>query len=158
MAYSSTIGLIHIIFSVLSLIFGTWIIFTNKGTGIHKKVGYVYTICMYLVCISALMLYRLTGTFGIFHFFALYGLITISIGIGAAIFRKPAKNWLFIHLYCMYWSVIGLYAAFAAAVSVRVPQTPFWWMVGVSSGAVSIIGTIVYMKKKEQWSKLADMY
>ena len=158
MIYGSTMGLFHLIVSVLALIFGSWVIFTEKGTTIHKRVGYVYLICMFLVNATALMIYRLTGSFGLFHIFAIYGLITISIGIGVAILRKPTKNWLTYHFYFMYWSVVGLYAAFAAEVSVRVPSTPFWWMVGISAGVVSVIGTIIYMKKKDVWMNLSDIY
>lgn len=158
MIYSSNVGLFHLIVSILALIFGSWVIFTEKGTAIHRKIGYFYTVCMLLVNITALMIYRLTGSFGLFHIFAIYGLITVSIGVGVAIIRKPVKNWLTYHFYFMYWSVVGLYAAFAAEVSVRVPSTPFWWMVGISAGIVSIIGTIIYMKKKDAWEKMSKLY
>ena len=158
MIVASPVGLIHVIVSVLALIFGTWILVTQKGTAIHRKIGYVYTVNMLLVNITALMIYRLTGSFTLFHIFAAYGLVTVSIGIAVAILRKPEKNWLTYHFYFMYWSVIGLYAALGAELSVRIPATPFWWMVGLSAGAVSIIGTIIYVKKKDDWMKLSDIY
>lgn len=155
---SSEIGLIHLIFSILALIFGSYILFTQKGTKRHRQVGYLYVVFMLGVNITALMIYRLTGKFGVFHFLAIWGLLSVLIGIGVAVLRRPVKNWLIFHYYFMYWSVIGLYAAFAAEMSVRVPQTPFWAMVGVSSGLVSVLGTFVYFKIKGRWDKLAEVY
>ncbi len=156
--YAGVVGYIHIIVSILSLIFGAWIILTKKGTSIHKKIGYAYAVCMLLVSITALMMYELTGSFTIFHLFAAWGLITVSIGVVVAILRKPAKNWLTYHYYFMYWSVVGVYAALGAELSVRLPSAPFWEMVGISSGLVSIVGTIIYAKKKGDWAKLSDVY
>lgn len=54
----------------------------------------------------------------------------------------------------MYWSVIGLYAALVAEVLVRVPNTPFWWMVGVGVAVVTGFGTYFYVRKKKQWNRL----
>ena len=53
----------------------------------------------------------------------------------------------------MYWSVIGLYAAFVSEVSVRVPQTPFYAMVGIGTGIVMLLGTIFFRIYKRKWKK-----
>lgn len=155
---SGEIGLIHLVFSILAIIFGSYILFTEKGTKIHRKVGYAYVVSMLVVNLTALLIYRLTGRFGIFHFFALWGLLSVLAGVLAAFFRRPVKSWLVLHYYFMYWSVIGLYAAFAAELSVRLPKAPFWGTVGISSGLISIIGTIAYFKIKGKWDKMADVY
>lgn len=155
---ASEIGLVHLAFSILALVLGSYILFTEKGTAIHRKVGYAYAISMLGLNATALMIYRLNGKFGLFHFFAVWGLFSITVGVLAAAFRKPAQSWLTFHYYFMYWSVIGLYAAFGAEMSVRIPKRPFWTMVGVSSGLVSVIGTIIYFKVKGRWDKLAQLY
>lgn len=145
------IGLIHIFTSILSMVFGAAVLVTPKGTKIHKRMGYAYTLNMLLVLITALMIYRLFGGFGPFHIIAIIGFIYIIGGILPAFFR--ISNWLKYHVYFMYWSVIGVYAAFVAEVAVRLPNSPFWWMVGLGTLVVTIIGGILYGKNKDLWLK-----
>lgn len=155
---ASEIGLVHLVFSILAMLLGSFILFTEKGTKKHRQIGYFYVFFMLGVNITALMIYRLNGRFGLFHVFAIWSLFAVSVGILTAFFRRPVKNWLVFHYYFMYWSVIALYAAFAAEMSVRIPQTPFWSMVGISAGLVSVISTIVYLRIKGRWDKLAEIY
>lgn len=155
---ASEIGLVHLLFSIFAMISGSFVLFTAKGTKLHRNIGYAYVVLMLGVNITALMIYRLTGSFGLFHAFAIWGIVAITIGFASAFFRKPAKNWLVFHYYFMYWSVIALYAAFAAEMAVRVPEKPFWTMVGIASGAVSVISTVAYFIVKKRWDKLATAY
>ena len=71
------------------------------------------------------------------------------VGILPVLLRT--KNWIKLHVYFMYWSVIGLYAAFVAEVAVRIPNTAFWWMVGIGSVLVSVIGGRFYGRNKDFW-------
>lgn len=151
----SEIGLIHLIASILALIFGTLVLITEKGTKRHKKIGYAYAISMLGLIITALMIYRLFGRFGIFHAAALLSTITLLGGMIPAILRKPANRWFRLHYGFMYWSVIGLYAAFVAEVLVRIPQTPFFRMVGVASFLVTVIGGIIFAIYQKKWSSMA---
>ena len=50
---SNQIGFIHLIFSILALIFGTPVLLKTKGTQSHKRIGYAYTIAMSGVIITA---------------------------------------------------------------------------------------------------------
>lgn len=143
------VGLFHLFTSIFSLIFGSIVLFNTKGTKRHKLFGYAYTINMLGVLISALLIYRLFGGFGVFHFFAVAGLIYLVVGILPVLLRT--KNWIRLHVYFMYWSVIGLYAAFVAEVAVRIPDTAFWWMVGIGTFFVSIIGGRYYRNNKDFW-------
>ena len=68
---SGNIGLIHLIVSIIAMITGIFVLLTKKGTIKHKQIGYVYTVSMVLVNVTAFMIYRLFGGFGIFHFFAI---------------------------------------------------------------------------------------
>ena len=60
-----------------------------------------------------------------------------------------------IHL--MYWSVVGLYAVFAAGVLTRIPETPFFGMVGIATGTITIIGGIFIRINKAKWVKIFKM-
>ena len=96
-----------------------------------------------------MFIYRLFGGFGPFHVIAIIGFFYLLVGIVPALLKT--KNWLRIHIYFMYWSVLGLYAAFAAEILVRVPEAPFWWMVGVAVVAISVTGGVFYGKYKKSW-------
>lgn len=151
---TSEIGLIHFIVSMLSVVFGTAILLMEKGTKRHKQIGYAYVLSMLGVIITSFMMYRLFGKFGIFHVAALVSAITLSLGMIPAILRKPAKTWFSLHFGFMYWSVIGLYAAFAAEMMVRIPQQPFFRMVGFASFGVALLGAIFMAIYKKKWSQM----
>jgi len=53
----------------------------------------------------------------------------------------------------MYYSVLGLYAAFASEMIVRIPDKPFYTMVGIATGSIFLIGTFFILKKEKVWSK-----
>jgi len=150
----SNVGFIHLVASVLALIFGSVVLISEKGTKRHKQIGYAYFVSMIAVIATAFMIYRLFGRFGIFHVTALISLLTLSAGMIPAILRKPVNRWLRWHYGFMYWSVIGLYAAFMAESLVRIPQTPFFGMVGVATFGVIIIGGIVFGICQKKWSAI----
>ena len=143
------IGLVHLITSILAMFFGAFVLLSKKGTKLHKSMGYAYTVSMLFVLVTALLIYRLFGKFGPFHIITVIGFVYIVGGILPAFFRF--KSWLKYHVYFMYWSVVGLYAAFVAEVAVRVPNSPFWWMVGIGTLVVTIIGGLLYAKHKRHW-------
>jgi uncharacterized membrane protein len=147
----SEIGLIHLIASIFALIFGTLVLVLTKGTKFHKQIGYAYAASMLAVLVTAFMIYRLFGRFGIFHITAIISTISLLGGMIPVILRKPARSWLSLHYSFMFWSVIGLYAAFAAETLVRIPQTPFFGMVGFASFGVTVIGGIFFAIHKKKW-------
>ncbi|PQJ79277.1 DUF2306 domain-containing protein [Polaribacter porphyrae] len=135
---NSSIGLIHTIFAILSMVFGTMVLLNKKGTKKHKRVGYYYVISMLIVNVTAFMIYNF-GRISMFHFFAAASLITTIIGVLAAIRKK--KNWLRKHFYFMSWSVVGLYCAFWAEIGVRFFEMKyFWWIVMLATGLTSWLG------------------
>jgi hypothetical protein len=68
--------------------------------------------------------------------------------------KKPARKWKYMHFSFMYWSVIGLYSAFAAEVLTRIPETPFFGMVGISFGIILCAGSIFFGVNKSKWVSL----
>lgn len=53
----------------------------------------------------------------------------------------------------MYYSVLGLYAAFASELIVRIPNKPFYTMVGTATGTIFLVGTIFILRKEKIWTK-----
>ncbi len=153
-------GLIHLIFSIIALITGTLVLLKTKGTIAHKRIGYVYAVSMLGLIITAFMIYHLYGKFGIFHWLAILSLFTLLSGMIPILTRQP-ENYISMHYNFMYWSVIGLYAAFAAETLVRLPQvviidgvpaTIFYNMVGIATAIVMFFGVFFIKRKKKVWS------
>ena len=147
------VGFIHLVSAIFALISGTMVLALQKGTSLHRKIGYVYAISMIIVNVTAFMIYRLFCGFGVFHIAAAISLATIIGGMVPILLRKP-KSWLTLHLSCMYWSVMGLYAAFVSEVLTRVPETPFFGMVGIATGAIMLSAGVYFYFAKPRWKEI----
>ncbi|MEM7110557.1 MAG: DUF2306 domain-containing protein [Bacteroidota bacterium] len=147
---TSLTGQIHLMASCLALITGTYILFAIKGTLLHKKVGYIYVGSMVILLITAFMIYRLFGGFGIFHVVAIVSSVTLAAGMIPAI-RRTNQNWILIHFAWMYWSVMGLYAAFASEMITRLLPSQFFSMVGLATGVIMSTAAIVWVRNKKTW-------
>jgi uncharacterized membrane protein len=159
---SGTVGLIHVLSSVIALITGLFVLVTVKGTRQHRQVGYVYAVAMLLVNGTAFMIYRLYGTFALFHWMAVVSLLTLVAGM-VPILRKSGKNYKVVHFQFMYWSVIGLYCAFVAETFSRLPRvvlnengepmTVFYKFIGIGTALVMVVAIGFYIKYKPKWVK-----
>ena len=159
---SGTTGLIHLIVSIIALITGLFVLTTTKGTKQHKQIGYIYAVSMILLNLTAFMIYRLYGKFGIFHWFAVISCLTLIAGL-YPVLTKKSKNYLLTHFNFMYWSVVGLYCAFMAEVFSRLPKiiltesgepmTAFYKGVGIGIGFVMTIAVIFFIRYKPKWTK-----
>ena len=159
---SSSIGLIHLISCIIALILGLYVLMLTKGTRTHKQLGYAYLACMLIVNLTAFLIYRLYGKFGIFHWMAVLSCLTIFAGMVPMI-RKKGKNYIVTHFSFMYWSVIGLYAALMAEIFSRLPTIVltasgkpsyvFYKFVGIGVGLVMAIGVYFFIKNRPKWEK-----
>lgn len=133
-------GLAHLVCAAAAIFFGAGIIVTPKGTPRHRQMGRIYGLSMLGLNVTALLIYRLSGTFGPFHVAALLSLLTVIAGVVAVVTRRPRATWLTLHANFMSWSYVGLLAAAAAEAATRIPAAPFWGMVAVASLAVFAVG------------------
>jgi len=148
----STTGLVHLIFSISAMITGALILFMVKGTEIHKKIGYAYTVSMLGCIITSFMIYRLFSGWGLFHYLSVVSAVSLIGGMIPAIIRKPKVSWIYLHFSFMYWSVVGLYAAFISEVFTRMPNanmTLFSVVLFVFFG----LSTFYFRKKKDAWGE-----
>jgi uncharacterized membrane protein len=150
----SNTGLIHLISGIVALIFGGAVLLMKKGTQIHRKVGYVYVFSMTILLISSFLIYRLFGRFGVFHVFSLISTVSLLMGM-LPMFKKvrTSKDYE-THFKRMYWSVAGLYAAFAAESFVRIPKFGgFWQAVAWSFVLAFVVCFVAFIKMRPVWSK-----
>ena len=101
----------HVVLGFASLIFGTVVLLRPKGTTFHVLMGRGYVFSMLALCATSFGIYDMFGGFGIFHVAAIFSLISIGAGIGAALFRRKLKGWIYWHYQFMAWSYIGLLGA-----------------------------------------------
>ena len=145
-----SVGLIHLIASSLAMVTGSLVLILKKGTKLHKKVGYVYVFSMVTLLITAFMIFRLFNGWGVsIILLCLYG-HHLSWN-DSRITKETQGRWKYLHFTFMYWSVMGLYAAFAAEVFTRMPEQPFFEMVGLATGIIMAIGGVVFGLKKSKW-------
>lgn len=147
----STTGLFHVIMALLAMITGTIVIIKTKGTKLHVAIGYSYFFSMLAMNLSSFMLYGLLGHFGPFHVAAIFSLLTLLGGMIPVFFRKKIKSWQRLHGTFMYYSVVGLYAAFFSEVLTRIPGQSFSGMVILASVAVTVIGIVLFNRLKFKW-------
>ena len=135
----SPVGIAHVCFGVLALVLGGLVFSQPKGTQRHRRIGYGYVVSMLMLNGLSFLMYRFTGHFGHlgpFHILSIISLVTLANGWMVAFFRRPADRWLQIHIWWMGWSYIGLWAATATEVMVRLP-----FVQNGSSALLAIVGT-----------------
>lgn len=157
-----SIGLAHLIASIIAVLTGTLNLTLSKGTVLHKRIGYIYSISMMALLLTAFMIYRLFGSWGIFHWTAVISTLTLICGLLPIMTRRPIKSYISLHFSFMYWSVIGLYGAFAAEVFVRlpkiviesgIPNKVFYNLTGIGVGLTMGLGAFFFIKLKPKWDK-----
>ena len=143
----NTLGWTHLLFSITAIASGTTVLLAPKGTHLHRRTGYFYVTAMLGLNISALMIYRLFGYFGPFHWAALFSLATLLAGFIPARIKAPQGRWIFLHANMMAWSFIGLLAAAVSEITTRFLDYPFGPVVLLSSCLVFLLGGLVNGRK-----------
>jgi uncharacterized membrane protein len=132
------VGLAHLIVAILAIGLGVLVILGRKGTRTHKWLGRGYVVMMIAVNVTAFVIYEVFGGFGMFHWMALFSLLTVLAGYMPARLRN--RDWRAQHAYFMSGSFVGLIAALAAEILTRTPWLPFIGAVAVASVAVIVLG------------------
>jgi uncharacterized membrane protein len=149
--FHNWIGAVHLFASAIALASGTQVLWMKKGSQLHRQIGYVYCVSMLVVIGTAFGIYRLFGGFGVFHILAIVSFVTLLGGMVPVMLKKPHKSYVALHFSFMYWSVIGLYAAFVSEMLTRIPESPFFGMVGLATLAVMITAQIFFIRYKKKW-------
>lgn len=134
---------LHMATATIAIVTGLLVLLQTKGTRRHRRFGYVYLASMVTLNVSSFFIFKLTGEFSPFHAAAFLSLATVIAGFLPVYWRRPADGWLEVHFQFMAWSYIGLLAAAASEIAVRVPESPFWWAVIASSAVIIMAGALV---------------
>jgi len=115
------LSFIHVVCGTACLGLGAIVFFNVKATRWHRTVGTAYVLAMVAVNVTALCIYHLTGSFNLFHLFAVLSLLMVLIGWSQVVFRRYLRRWFYRHYTYMCWSYAGLVAATSNEAFVRVP-------------------------------------
>lgn len=137
------ISWLHIATASIAIVAGLFMLLQTKGTRRHRRIGYLYVASMVTLNVSSFFIFKLTGRFSPFHVAAFLSLATVIAGFLPVYWRRPAQGWLEVHFQFMAWSYIGLLAAAASELAVRVPESPFWWAVIASSAVIIMAGALI---------------
>ncbi len=138
------VGLTHLITALLAILIGTLVVLSRKGTRKHKWLGRTYVGMMAAVNVSAFLIYELFGGFGLFHWMALFSLLSVLAGYIPVRLRKP--GWKVQHAYFMSGSYVGRVAALAAETLTRYIWLPFFSAVAVISISVIFLGVLLMFR------------
>lgn len=148
-------GLLHVVTGSIAVICAIIILFSVKGTVLHKRVGYTYVICILILNISSFgVMEFFKGKPGPFHFGAIVSLIFTALGV-IPVIRKKGKNWLMRHYVYINGSLIGLFAAFFVEAVFRSFHSNAL-IIGstiVISSIVAIVGGFLIRKFKKRFFK-----
>jgi uncharacterized membrane protein len=141
----SAVSEVHVVAALLAMATGTYVLATPKGTRPHRWVGRAYAGSMAVLLLTAFQIYFLFGRFGIIHWGAVGSVLSLAVGIGAALLRTVVRGWLRWHYLGMGASVTGLYAAFIIESTYRFfPAAYFWWLtLGLAAVVFSTGGVVL---------------
>ncbi len=141
----SFVALLHVVSAMVALVLGATVLLLRKGNSRHRLLGQVYFGSMLILNLTALLIYRLFGGFGLFHVAAVISLATVIAGVLGVRRRKP--GWVDRHYYWMTFSYVGLLAGAASEAATRLPQAPFWWAVALASLVILVGGALIIFRR-----------
>jgi uncharacterized membrane protein len=133
------LGMVHLAAALLALVSGAVVLLRPKGTGAHRRTGWVYVGAMLATNLTALGIYRLFGRVGPFHVAAVLSLATTLVGVAATRRRGTTPRWVARHYFWMTYSYVGLVAAAASETATRLARPSS----GAAFGVAVFVATAV---------------
>ena len=160
MNHFTTLGWVHMGFAAFGLVAAAVQLLRPKGDRIHRALGYAYVYGMIFSNATALLLYRFTGSFNVFHAGAIVNFACIIAAMIPALRTPRAPDWLAKHYRWMAASYIGLAAAASTEVSVRVlplgSRGAVWLVAGLAIAIVSAVGSLLIRRNRPPQLRGAD--
>jgi uncharacterized membrane protein len=110
----------------------------KRGAG-HRARGYLYVYAMLVADGTAMLVYRFTGHFNLFHVAALINFVCIVLAI-APLLRSPRPaNWRRTHYYFISWSYVSPISAAAINIVTRLGPLTTPEQAGLTALVISIV-------------------
>jgi uncharacterized membrane protein len=146
---------IHAIAASFALIFGAVQLFRKpKGGKVHKVIGRLWVIAMYLVIFTSFGITTLSGGFTWLHGLSGLTFFTVSTGLWMAVKGNIKSHKAFMQ--GSYFGLLGAFMGVIAAPSRRIPQmamhdtgTFIMWAAGIVVVAFAVVGLVAMKEKKK---------
>lgn len=133
----STVGTVHMVAASLSLATGAFQLIRTRRDALHRRVGYTYVFAMLVNNVAALTIHEFSGGFNVFHAFAIYSLISISLAVRPMLVNPRPYQWKRIHYMWIAWSYAGLSAAAVTEGLLRIGHVS--WQLATLGGSFPVI-------------------
>ena len=136
---------IHTVLALFGIAVGALQLLRTKGGAIHHALGYAYVYAMLVADGAAMLIYRFTGQFNVFHAGAIVNFVLIVFAMVPLLQSPRPANWKLRHYYRISWSYVGLIAAAVTELIVRTVRLTHEQGWAVSGGATVMVTAIGYV-------------
>jgi uncharacterized membrane protein len=139
-------GAIHVSLAILCIGVGLIQFLRPKRGAGHRARGYFYVYAMLVADGTAMLLYRFTGSFNLFHVAAIINFACIVLAIIPLLRNPRPANWRLTHYYYISWSYVSPISAAAINIAVRLAPPMTRGQIGLVSLVLSmVVMTIAYV-------------
>ncbi|MCK1650355.1 DUF2306 domain-containing protein [Bradyrhizobium sp. 149] len=138
-AHLTLAGVIHAVLAMLCLAAGlVQFLRPKRGAG-HRARGYLYVYAMLLSDAAALLVYRFTGHFNVFHLAAIVNFTLIVLAIVPLLRTPKPSNWRRTHYNFIAWSYVSPVSAAGTNIAARLLPLQNSEQVALTALAVSLV-------------------
>ena len=136
-------GSIHATLALFCIVVGAVQLMRPKRGAPHRARGYAFVYAMLVADGTAMLLYRFTGAFNIFHVGALVNLVFVVAAIVPVLRTPRPANWKLSHYMFIAWSYVGLIAAALTEAIVRLSHPATRGMAWSVTAVVTVLVTAI---------------
>jgi uncharacterized membrane protein len=137
---------IHVALAVLCIGVGLIQFLRPKRGAGHRARGYLYVYAMLVADGTAMLLYRFSGSFNLFHVAAIINFTCIVLAVVPLLRSPRPANWRLTHYSFISWSYVSPISAAAINIAVRLAPPMTRGQIGLASLVLSmVVMTIAYV-------------
>lgn len=152
LAHLTPAGATHTLLALLCITVGlVQLVRPKRGAG-HRARGYLYVYAMLVADGTALLVYQFTGKFNVLHAGAILNLACIVMGVIPLLRSPRPAKWKSLHYHWIAWSYVGLLAAAATELMVRMSTLAThgqaWAVTSAVTMTITAIGYMVIERNR----------
>jgi uncharacterized membrane protein len=139
-------GTLHSVLAMFCIAVGLLQLLRPKGGAGHRARGYAFVYAMLVADGAAMLIYRFTGQFNLFHAAAMVNFASIVLAIVPLLQSPRPANWRFRHYYFIAWSYVALISAAVTELVIRaghIARGQIWIVATVASTMATLIGYVL---------------
>ena len=150
MLHLTPVGTSHSLLAMFCIAIGLIQLLRPKRGPTHRARGYAFVYAALVADGTAMLLYRFTGQFNIFHVGAIVNFVFVVLAIVPLLRNPRPANWKLQHYHFIAWSYVGLISAALTEVIVRLSQPATrglaWSLTAIITALVTAIGYVLIQR------------